>query len=201
MPKVYLIADSGLNAFATGRDPQHAHIAVTTGLLEVLEDEELEGVLAHELSHIGNYDIRWMAIVMVLVSIISVVSDFFFHFSFFGSRDERENSNGALLVVGIAMAVLAPLVATIVQLAVSRRREYLADASGALLTRYPQGLAGALAKIGSSHRVQHRATTATEHLYFASPFRGKGRFLANLFSTHPPIEERIKRLREMEVHA
>jgi heat shock protein HtpX len=199
MPKVYLIHDPSPNAFATGRDPKHAVVAATTGLLEILEDEELEGVIAHELSHIGNYDIRLMAIVIVLVSIVSILADFFFRFSFFGGRDEdNRGSAGWLTLVGILLSLLAPLFATVLQLAVSRRREYLADASGVLLTRYPDGLASALAKIGASQPLR-RASTATAHLYIANPLKGRtASAIAKLFSTHPPIEDRIARLRQMD---
>jgi heat shock protein HtpX len=200
MPAVYIINDSSPNAFATGRDPKHAAVAVTTGLLESLEDEELEGVLAHELSHIGNYDIRVMAIVIVLATVISVLADFFFRFSLFGGGDDDDNSSGGgwLTLIGVAMSLLAPLVATVLQLAVSRQREFLADASGVLLTRYPDGLARALAKIAAS-KPMHTASTATAHLYFASPFKGRtANAIARLFSTHPPIEERIARLQSMD---
>jgi heat shock protein HtpX len=195
-PKVYIIDDPSPNAFATGRDPQHAVVCVTTGILPLLEKTELEGVLAHELSHVGNYDIRFMAVVVALVSVVAVVSDLFLRISFW-NRDDREEGNQLFMVIGIAGAILAPLVAALIQFAVSRQREYLADSSGALLTRYPDGLARALAKISSDPKPMQHANSATSSLYITNPL--KGRSLARLFDTHPPIEERIKRLREMEV--
>lgn len=205
MPQVYIIQDPAPNAFATGRDPKHAVVAVTTGLMEMLDDSELEGVIAHELSHVGNYDIRLMAMVIVLVTIISLLSDFFLRMTFWGGGgDDEDNSNaGIFAVVGLVLAIVAPIVAALMQLAVSRKREFLADASGALLTRYPQGLAGALAKIGAYNKPMRHASTATAHLFFANPLsgRGVGRGIAQLFSTHPPVEERIKRLTEMESRA
>ena len=204
MPKVYLIDDPAPNAFATGRDPKHAAVAFTTGIIETLEDEELEGVIAHELSHVGNYDIRLSAIVIMLVSIVALLSDFFFRMSFWGGGDDDEGGNAAFALVGIVMALLAPLVATVVQLAISRKREFLADATGALMTRYPQGLASALAKISAHPASLKRAGTSTAHLYIANPLkrrRGAATALASLFSTHPPIEERIARLKSMEHHA
>lgn len=198
MPKVYLINDSAPNAFATGRDPQHASIAVTTGLIEKLEDEELQGVLAHELSHIRNYDIRVMSLVVVLVGIIAVVSDFFLRSMFWGGRrsnDNDNNGNGIMIVVALVLAILAPIAATLIQLAVSRKREYLADASGALLTRYPEGLASALQKISADKEPLEVANRGTAHLYISNPLKNINP--KSWFSTHPPIEERIKRLREM----
>lgn len=203
-PKIYIMNDPAPNAFATGRDPKHAAVAFTTGLLEQLEDTELEGVVAHELSHIGNYDIRLSAIVIMLVSIVAILSDFFIRISFWGGGDDDNRSNNAVFaLVGLVMAFVAPLVATIVQLAISRRREFLADASAALLTRYPDGLSGALAKIGSYKHPVRRASTTTAHLYIDNPLRqkGLGSSIARLFSTHPPIEERIARLQEMETRA
>jgi heat shock protein HtpX len=204
MPQVYIMHDPAPNAFATGRDPQHAVVAVTTGLLEIMDKPELEGVIAHELSHVGNYDIRLMAVVMVLVTMISVISNFFLRMTFWGGgRRRRDDDSGQLglifLVIGIAAAILSPIIATLLQLAVSRRREYLADASGALLTRYPEGLASALAKIEQANTPMQHANTATAHLFFASPFEGVGGKLAGLFSTHPPIADRITRLGQMEV--
>jgi len=197
MPKVYIVNDPSPNAFATGRDPKHAVVAVTTGLLSLLDKEELEGVLAHELSHVGNYDIRFMAIVMVLVTVVSLISDFLLRISIFGGDDDNPNPLG--IILALAAALIAPLIAILLQLAVSRKREYLADASGALLTRYPEGLAQALEKIGSAHQPLEHASTANAHMYFSNPLGGKkrGSFVMQLFSTHPPIEERIKRLREM----
>ena len=202
MPKVYIIDDASPNAFATGRDPEHAIVAVTSGLLQIMDKTELEGVIAHELSHVGNFDIRFMAVVVALVAVISVISDLFLRLSFwsnFGRDDENEgnNNNQLFMILAIVGAVLAPIVAVLVQLAVSRRREYLADSSGALLTRYPEGLASALAKIDQAARPMDHASSATAHLYIANPL--KGRSLAGLFDTHPPIADRIKRLQEMDV--
>ncbi|HUC20996.1 MAG TPA: M48 family metalloprotease [Candidatus Polarisedimenticolaceae bacterium] len=200
MPKVYIIDDPSPNAFATGRNPKSAVVAVTTGLLGLLEKEELEGVLAHELSHVGNYDIRFMAIVMVLVTVVSLLSNFFLHMSWFGGNDRREGGgNPVMAIVAIVASLLAPLIAGLLQLAVSRKREYLADASGALLTRYPEGLASALEKIAAAQeqRPLAHASTANAHMYFSNPLPSVGSFMASLFSTHPPAGERIKRLREM----
>lgn len=201
MPKTYVIPDDAPNAFATGRDPNHASIAVTTGLLDVMNKNELEGVLAHELSHIGNYDTRLMTVVVILVGIIAMLADFFSHFMFFGGNndDNRESRNGLFLVLGILAAILAPIAAQLIQLAVSRKREYLADATGSLLTRYPDGLADALEKIAAYQKPVKSATPATAHLYISNPL-GSGHFkrsFANLFSTHPPVEDRIRILREM----
>lgn len=197
MPRVYIMDDPAPNAFATGRDPNHAVVCATSGLLEIMDDSELEGVIAHELSHIKNYDVRVTTIAFALVGIISMIADFFLRFSFFGgNRDQRENNQ---LTVGLAIlaAFLAPLAASLLQLAISRRREYLADASGALATRFPEGLASALEKLertGSATQVQN---TSTAHMFFANPLSGGG--LLNLFSTHPPLEARIKALREMKL--
>ena len=197
MPKVYVIDDSARNAFATGRDPQHASIAVTTGLIEKLEDEELQGVLAHELSHIKNYDIRVMSLVVVLVGIIAVVSDFFLRSMFWGNRRSNDNDNGGgiMIVIALVLAILAPIAATLIQLAVSRKREFLADASGALLTRYPEGLASALEKIAKDKEPLEVANRGTAHLYILSPFKKEN--ISSWFSTHPPITERINRLKAM----
>ena len=203
-PKVYIIEDAAPNAFATGRDPQHAYVAVTRGLLAMMDETELEGVIAHEMSHVGNYDIRLMAIVLALVTVVSLVSHFFLRMTFFGGFGNRDNNeggnNGVFLIIGLVAAIIAPLVAMLLQLAVSRKREFLADASGALLTRYPEGLASALEKIATYTRPMKHASTATAHLYFANPLGGQGvsGAIANLFSTHPPIDERIKRLSAME---
>lgn len=199
MPRVYTIDDSAINAFATGRDPKHASIAVTTGAMRKLENEELEGVLAHELSHVKNYDILVMTIVIVLVGVIALLSDWFVRMNFLGGGSERENRNGnvVFMVVGIVLMIAAPLVAELIKLAVSRQREYLADASGALLTRYPEGLASALGKIATDHQATKGASQATAHLYFSNPFLGTRSRIANFFSTHPPIEDRITRLRGM----
>lgn len=199
MPKVYIIEDSAGNAFATGRDPEHASIAITTGLLNMLDKQELEGVIAHELSHIGNYDIRIMTIVVVLVGIILLLSDWMTRSFFFGRgrRDSNNNDAGVFLVVGIVLAILSPIFAELIKLAISRSREYLADASGALLTRYPEGLASALEKIATQDQPLSRANHATAHLYIANPFDPHvTKKFEQLFSTHPPIEQRIKRLRE-----
>jgi heat shock protein HtpX len=200
MPKVYLIPEEAINAFATGRDPQHASIAVTAGALKKLNNEELEGVIAHELSHVKNYDIRLMTIVVVLVGSISLLANLFFRGSLLGGRkSDNDKGGGVLLIVGIILIILSPIVAQLIQLAISRRREYLADASGALLTRYPDGLANALEKISNDSAVMSNASSATAHLYIANPFKGSGKWLARAFSTHPPVDDRIKRLREMTI--
>jgi heat shock protein HtpX len=197
MPKVYIVDDPSPNAFATGRDPQHAVVAVTTGILPLLKKDELEGVIAHELSHVGNFDNRFMAVVIALVSVVSIISDLFLRISFW-SNEDREEGNQLFFILGIVGALLAPLVAVLIQFAVSRQREFLADASGAMLTRYPEGLADALAKISGSDQTMQHVNSATASLYISNPL--KGRKFAGLFDTHPPIEERIKRLRKMEVH-
>ena len=216
-PKIYIINDAAPNAFATGRDPKHAVICYTTGILQKLEKAELEGVTAHELSHIGNYDIRLMTLVVVLVGMITLMSNWFFRFSFFGGRRSNSKDSGnlgmILFAIGILLAILSPLIATIIKLAVSRQREYLADASGALLTRYPEGLARALEKISSDSAPLAEANNATAHLYIVNPFHedrqatsnenenphGARSWLAGLFNTHPPIEDRVNRLREMNL--
>jgi len=202
MPKVYVIDDSAPNAFATGRDPKHAVVAVTTGLIEKLDKLELEGVIAHELSHVKNFDIRLMAVVAVLVGVVALLADFFMRSLWYGGhrRDsDRGNAQGVFLLIGIALAILSPVIATLIQLAVSRRREFLADASGALLTRYPEGLARALEKIAKDKEPLEIANNATAHLFIANPFKDKQvqHFFSGLFNTHPPIEERIKILRSM----
>jgi heat shock protein HtpX len=202
MPKVYIINDPSPNAFATGRDPKHASVAATSGILERLNKAELEGVLAHELSHVKNYDTRLLAITAVLVGFISLLTNIFMQQMWFGGfrRDDR-NSNAQLIFIfiAIALAILAPIIASLIQLAVSRKREFLADASGALLTRYPEGLASALEKISGDPRPLRTASEATAHLFIVNPFKGQGfnGWLTSLFSTHPPIEERIKILRSM----
>lgn len=198
-PKIYIINDTAPNAFATGRDPKHASIAVTTGLLDKLNKTELEGVIAHEMSHVRNYDIRLMTIVVVLVGIVALLSDFFLRWTWFGGGRKSDNEGGSqfqliILIIAIVLAILAPLAATLIQLAISRKREYLADASGALLTRYPEGLADALEKISKDQEPLEAANRATAHLYIADPFKKK---VQGLFSTHPPIELRIKKLRAM----
>ncbi len=203
MPKVYIINEASPNAFATGRDPKHAAIAVTTGLLERLEEIELEGVIAHELSHIKNFDTRLMATTAVLVGFVALLTDMFMRSLFWGGLRDRDNGGGRaqvlFLVIGVVLAILAPIVATLIQLAVSRKREFLADASGALLTRYPDGLARALIKISKDPTPMKQASNATAHLFISSPFKDKKskNFLSNLFNTHPPIEERVKILKSM----
>lgn len=203
MPKVYIINDPSPNAFATGRSPKNASIAATTGILERLNKSELEGVIAHELSHVKNYDTRLMAITAVLVGFIALLADIFLRNLFWGGftrRDDEDNRGQIVfLIIGLILAIISPIVASLIQLAVSRKREFLADASGALLTRYPEGLASALEKISKDQRSLHTASNATAHLFIVNPFK-KGNFqstLSGLFSTHPPIEERIKILREM----
>ena len=201
LPKIYIIEDSAPNAFATGRDPKHAAIAFTTGILEKLNKQELEGVTAHELSHVGNRDTLVMAVVSVLVGTIALLADFFMRSMWYGGRDNDSKGNNTIfLVLAIVAAILAPIVATMIQLAVSRRREFLADASGALLTRYPQGLASALQKISGDKEALEVANRGTAHLYIVNPLKGKqaGEWLAGLFNTHPSLEARIKALREME---
>src|SRR3989339_1066226 len=196
MPKVYIIDSPALNAFATGRDPEHSSIAVTTGIIKALENEELEGVIAHELSHIKNYDIRIMTIVVVLVGTIALISDWFFRIRLFGgSRDSDNKSSGVIAIVGLVLLILSPFIANLIKLAVSRKREFLADASGSLMTRYPEGLARALEKISASNAPLETANAATAHLFIANPFKKKA--FSSLFSTHPPIEERINKLRNM----
>ncbi len=197
-PKVYLINDSALNAFATGRDPEHAVVAMTTGIVERLEKRELQGVLAHELSHIGNRDILLSTVVTVLVGFVAILADMFRHSMFLRRGDDNENQAGGVFVlIGLVLSLLAPISATLIQLAISRKREFLADSSGALLTRYPEGLASALEKISADPQPLKKVNKATAHMFIANPF--KGRKMMNLFSTHPDIRERIKRLREMDV--
>lgn len=194
VPKIYIIEDSAPNAFATGRNPEHGVICVTTGILQKLEKTELEGVLAHELSHIGNRDILLSTVVVVLVGFIALIADWFQHWAFFGgSDDDNGNSNVVSMIIGILLSLLAPLAAMMIQMAISRKREYLADASAALLTRHPEGLARALEKISADSEPLEVANRATAHLYISNPFKGQN--IAKLFSTHPPIEERVARLR------
>lgn len=198
VPKIYIMNDPSINAFATGRKPELASIAITTGAIEKLKNEELEGVIAHELSHVQNYDIRFMMLVAVLVGSISIMANIFLRGGLFRRRgNDREGGNALVIfaIIGVVLAILSPLIAQLIKLAVSRKREYLADASGALLTRYPAGLATALEKIQAENIPLHRAAASTAHLFFSNPFTGKN--LAGLFSTHPPIEDRIKKLREM----
>ena len=200
MPKVYIINDPAPNAFATGRDPDHSHVAFTTGILDILDDSELEGVAAHELSHIQNYDIRVMSTVMVLVVVIGLISDIFIRMMWFGGRD-RDNGGNALAIVGIIALILAPIIAGLIKMAVSRRREYLADASGALMTRYPQGLASALAKLAHDKRPMQSARSSTAHLFIENPMEGaqddESLSFAGMFSTHPPMKDRIEKLNKM----
>lgn len=204
MPKTWVLEDSAPNAFATGRDPNHSHIVVTRGLLDKLEPIELEGVLSHELSHIGNYDIRLMTVVTVLVGVIALVSDLFLRFTIFGGGRRRSNEDKGggqlqiiLLVLAIVLAILTPIIAQAIRFAVSRRREYLADASGALLCRNPEALARALEKISADPEPLEAANKATAHLYISNPLKEHASFLNNMFNTHPPIEERIRILRNM----
>lgn len=202
-PRLYVIDDTAMNAFATGRDPRHAVVCATSGILSRLDRRELEGVIAHELSHIKNFDTRLMAVVAVLVGTVAFLADMFMRTLWWGggrrNRDNDNNLGGILLIAGIILAILSPIIATLIQLAVSRKRELLADASGAYLTRYPEGLARALQKISGDREVLEAATNATSHLYIVNPFKGKsfGAWFSSLFDTHPPIAERIKLLREM----
>jgi heat shock protein HtpX len=197
-PKIYTIEDTALNAFATGRDPKHGVVCLTTGIIAALDRTELEGVIAHELSHIGNRDTLISTLLVVLAGFIALLADWFRHFAFFSGRDQENRGQAAALffILGLVLSVLAPLAALLIQMAVSRKREYLADASGALLTRYPEGLASALEKIARDPEPLEAANRATAHLYIANPFKRQN--IARLFSTHPPIEERIARLRGME---
>ncbi len=195
LPKIHIIDDPAPNAFATGRDPKHSSIALTTGLINILENEELEGVIAHELSHIKNFDIRLMTIVIVCVGFITLLADIFFRGSFLRSGRKREGG-GILAIIGLLLIILSPIFARLIQFAVSRKREFLADASGALLTRYPEGLARALEKISQYSEPMRRTNSATAHLYISNPF-GKKKNGINFFSTHPPTDERIKALRLM----
>jgi len=204
MPKVYIIEDGSPNAFATGRDPDHAAIAVTRGLLQKLDKLELEGVIAHELSHIGNYDIRVMTIVVVLVGLAALMADFALRLTLFGAgrrSSNRGRGGGAgvaiIYVIALAAIILTPIAAQLIRFAISRQREFLADASAALLTRYPEGLARALEKISADPDPLEVANKATAHLYINNPLREHKSFLNNLFSTHPPVEERIQLLRSM----
>lgn len=194
MPRVYIIDDPGLNAFATGRNPENASVAITSGLLETLTKAELQGVMAHELGHVKNYDIRVSMVAFALASVISLLCDFFLRISWFGGGDD-DNNNTQLQIFGIVAAVIAPFVAMMIQMALSRRREYLADATGVATTRYPEGLIGALEKIQAYGSQTQRQNSSTAHLFFANPL--KGNFFGTLFSTHPPIEDRIARLKEM----
>lgn len=212
MPKLYIIEDTAMNAFATGRDPNHAVLVATTGILAKLNRTELEGVIAHELSHVKNYDIRLMGIVTILIGVITLMADFLLRSSFFGGRQRDRNENSGQLqivffLIGLVLALLSPLIANLIQLAISRRREFLADASSASLTKYPEGLARALEKLAADVEPLEAANKATAHLYIVNPFHfdsaninrvknhGQIGWFANLFNTHPPIAERIKALR------
>lgn len=209
MPRLYIVDDAAPNAFATGRDPKHAVVAVTSGLLEILDRSELEGVIAHELSHIGNRDMLIATVVVVLVGVISIVSDMFLRIQLWGgrSRDNDSRAGAALMLLAVAGAILAPIAATLIRLAISRRREFLADASGVLLTRYPEGLTSALRKISRDPRVMTRAQNATAHLFFENPFKAdtsgnSGKripWVVKIFMTHPPVEERIRALQSINV--
>lgn len=208
-PKIYVIDDTAPNAFATGRNPQHAVVAVTTGILQKLNRTELEGVIAHELSHIGNRDILLSTVVAVLVGSVVLLSDWFLRWTWWGGgRRGRDNEGGGsgqmqaiMFVVAIILAILAPLIATIIQLAISRKREFLADTSGALLTRYPEGLASALEKISADTEPLEVANKATAHLYIVNPLKGRNAvgWLGKLFMTHPPVDERIRTLRGLHI--
>lgn len=197
MPKVYVINDPAPNAFATGRDKNHAVVAATTGLLAILDKNELEGVMAHELAHIGNRDMLISTVVVVLVGFVSIISDIFLRSLIWGGgdRDSDNKAHGILMIIGIIFAILSPIFSTLIQLAISRKREFLADATGALLTRYPEGLANALKKISSHSRPMQKQSSAIAHLYFANPRGYKiGQKVSNLFATHPPVEKRIQSL-------
>ncbi|MCX6357884.1 MAG: zinc metalloprotease HtpX [Candidatus Aureabacteria bacterium] len=201
-PKVYVIEDSAPNAFATGRNPSHAVVCVTTGLLEKMNRLELEGVIAHELSHVKNYDILFGSLVVVMVGIVALLSDWILRsFLWGGGRRRREEGGGQaqviLLTVGVALAILAPFIAQLVRLAISRKREFLADASGAMITRYPKGLADALRKLDADTEPLEAANKATAHMYIVNPLKEHGGAVNRMFSTHPPIEERIKALEAM----
>lgn len=200
-PKIYIINDSSPNAFATGRNPEHGVVCLTSGIIEKLEKTELEGVIAHELSHIGNKDILLSTVIVVLVGFVTLLADWFRNWAFWGRRGNDNEESGQLrlilIIIAIALSILAPIAAMMMQLAISRKREFLADADGALLTRYPEGLAKALEKISADPKPLAEANRATAHLFIANPFRGKK--VSKLFMTHPPIEERIAALRGMEV--
>jgi len=200
MPKVYIVDDPSPNAFATGRDPDHAVVAATTGLLQILDTTELEGVMAHELAHVGNRDMLVMTVAVVLAGFIAIVADFFARTMFFGGGNNRDR-HPAFLIVGIVGIILAPIAAKLIQLAISRKREYLADATGALLTRYPEGLASALEKISTHAMPMRKASHATAHLFISDPFKGEDKGLmhkiSGMFQTHPPAADRIQKLRSM----
>ena len=199
-PKIHIIKDNSLNAFATGRDPKHASIALTTGIINALDKEELEGVIAHELSHIKNYDIRLMTLVVVLVGITSLLSHWFLRIRFLGGGRSNKNQSSLstfFLIAGIILIILSPIISQLIKMAISRKREFLVDSSGALLTRYPEGLANALDKISKNNQPLKKANPATAHLYISNPFGNIKTFTSKIFNTHPPIEERIKALRKI----
>ena len=201
IPKIYIIEDSAPNAFATGRDPEHGVICFTTGIIQKLEKTELEGVIAHELSHIGNRDILLSTVVVVMVGFVTLLADWFRHWAFWGGKGRDSEGGGQLrlilMIVAIVLSILAPVAAMLMQLAISRKREFLADADGALLTRYPDGLARALEKISADQEPLEAANRATAHLYITNPFKGKK--VSKFFLTHPPIEDRIKALKGMDI--
>jgi heat shock protein HtpX len=197
MPRVFIMNDPAPNAFATGRNPKNSAVCATSGLLEIMDDDELQGVFAHELGHVKNYDMRVNMLAFALGAVVSLIADVIIRMTWF--RDNERENNQAIMIIAIVAAIIAPIVATLIQLAVSRKREYLADATGALTTRYPQGLISALQKIERTGSATRRQNTATAHFFFANPLRGHS--ITNLFSTHPPIEDRIKHLRAMGTHA
>jgi len=200
IPKIYIIQDEALNAFATGRDPEHGVICLTTGIIKKLEKSELEGVIAHELSHIGNRDILLATVVVVLVGFVAILASFFRHWAFFGGRNNNDGGGRLklfLIITAVILSIFAPFATVLMQLAISRKREFLADASGALLTRYPDGLARALEKISADSKSLDSANRATAHLFITHPFKGKK--AKSLFMTHPPVEERISKLRGMDI--
>lgn len=199
MPKIYIMNEMQPNAFATGRDPEHGVVVVTEGLLNILEKSELEGVLAHELAHIGNRDILLSTVVVVLVGMVVIMTDMFFRIAFFSDGDNK--NKGPMIIIALILAILAPLMAQLMKLAISRKREFLADSSGALLTRYPDGLARALEKISKDPHPMTKASNATAHMFISNPFRGKETtsWLSKMFMTHPPAEERISKLKEMSL--
>jgi heat shock protein HtpX len=203
MPKVHIIQDPAINAFATGRDPNHASIAITQGAIDQLANEELEGVIAHELSHIKNYDIRLMMIVIICIGIITLLADWMIRARLYGIGGKRNDNNNSgqigaiIMIVGLVLAILSPIFARLIQFAISRKREYLADASGAMLTRYPEGLAKALEKIKLQNKPLKRANKATAHLYISSPWTGTKKAFKKAFATHPNIDDRIAKLRNM----
>jgi heat shock protein HtpX len=199
MPRVFIMDDPAPNAFATGRNPKNSAVCVTSGLLPMMTDDELQGVLAHELGHVKNYDIRVAMVAFALTAVISLLADIMLRLTWFSGNDRRNNNNQLFFILGIVAAILAPFVAVLIQMAVSRQREYLADATGALTTRYPEALASALEKIQQTGSVARRQNTATAHLFFVNPL--KAHSITNLFSTHPPIADRIARLRSMGTHA